>query len=64
MRMHEELAGLRREHRAAVAAAERRAAEAPIARRRDWPFPLYPKEMIDALAQEVCGERVGTAGYT
>ncbi|MHC4274482.1 MAG: hypothetical protein ACYSUR_12560 [Planctomycetota bacterium] len=63
-RMHEELAGLRREHRAAVAAAERRAAEAPIARRRDWPFPLYPREMIDALASEVCGERVAPAGCT
>ena len=61
LRMHDELAALRREHHAAVAAAERRAAEAPIVNRRDWPFPLYPQEMIDALADEVCRERVGAA---
>jgi hypothetical protein len=54
LRMHDELATLRREHEAAVAAAERRAVEAPILNRRDWPFPLYPAEMIDALADEVC----------
>ena len=61
LRMHDELAALRREHHGAVAAAERRAAEAPIVNRRDWPFPLYPREMIDALADAVCRKGVGSA---
>jgi hypothetical protein len=61
-RMHDGLAALRREHQAAVAAAERRAAEAPIVNRRDWPFPLYPTDMIDALADAVCRQRVASAG--
>jgi hypothetical protein len=69
-RMHDELARLRTRHadrvagaRAEAEAARRRAAELPIAHRRDWPFPLYPREMLDALADEVCGERVsGAAG--
>jgi hypothetical protein len=63
-RMHDELAALRTEHQAAVAAAERRAAEAPIVNRRDWPFPLYPREMIDALADAVCRKSVGSAAPT
>jgi hypothetical protein len=64
LRMHHELAALRREHHGAVATAERRAAEAPIVNRRDWPFPLYPREMIDALADAVCRQRVGSADPT
>ncbi|MHC4217661.1 MAG: hypothetical protein ACYSU7_04310 [Planctomycetota bacterium] len=67
LKMQEQLAALRERHAAPVIRAEERAnaarqhaAEAPIARRRDWPFPLYPQEMIDALADAVCRERVGT----
>jgi hypothetical protein len=36
-----------------VELARRAAREAPIADRRDWPFPLYPPEMIDALAEAI-----------
>jgi hypothetical protein len=67
--MHDQLAVLRDRHAAglarardAAAAMRRQVDEAPVAGRRDWPFPLYPKEMIDALADEVCGQRVGSAG--
>ena len=33
--------------------ARRHAADAPIAARRNWPFPLYPGESIDELARAV-----------
>ncbi len=33
--------------------ARRAARDGPIADRRDWPFPLYPPETIDALAQTI-----------
>jgi hypothetical protein len=63
--MHERLSAFRRERGPAVEAARelartaaRHAAEAPIVNRRTWPFPLYPDEMIDALAEAVA-ERVG-----
>ncbi len=36
-----------------VERAHRAARDAPIADRRDWPFPLYPPEMINALAQAI-----------
>ena len=69
VRMHDQLAVLREHHapgvtraRDAAAAVRRQAAEAPVAGRRDWPFPLYPKAMIDALADEICGQRVGSVG--
>ena len=39
--------------RARVRAAARAAAAAPIADRRTWPFPLYPREQIDELAASV-----------
>jgi hypothetical protein len=65
--MHDRLAALREDHagvvvraRDEVRAVRQWAAGAPVARRRDWPFPLYPKEMIDALADEVCRKRVGS----
>jgi hypothetical protein len=64
LRMHDELAALRREHHAAVAAAERHAAEAPIVNRRDWAFPLYPSEMIHALADAVCKRGLDKRGQT
>ena len=41
------------EARGRVQTAARQRAEAPIIARRTWPFPLYPKEMIDRLAEEV-----------
>ncbi len=58
--MHGHLDQLRRVHAATIGEARgrlqtavRQRAEAPIIARRTWPFPLYPKEMIDRLAQEV-----------
>ncbi|MDY7109948.1 MAG: hypothetical protein SYC29_15055 [Planctomycetota bacterium] len=58
--MHRELQVLRGVHAGAVERYQRRAldavrrqADAAIATRRDWPFPLYPREMIDALAEAV-----------
>ncbi|MBT8486239.1 MAG: hypothetical protein KJO43_11705 [Phycisphaerae bacterium] len=59
-RLHETLAELRAKHadaltRSAARAttAKRTEADLVIAARRDWAFPLYPPEMIDALAAEV-----------
>jgi hypothetical protein len=58
--LHRELAALRQKRpqlleqaRRDVELARRAAREAPIADRRDWPFPLYPQEMIDALAEAI-----------
>jgi len=58
--MHGYLKQQRRVHAAAIGDARgrvqtgaRQQAEAPIIARRTWPFPLYPKEMIDRLAEEV-----------
>ena len=58
--MHGHLNQQRRVHAAAIGEARgqvqtatRQRAEAPIIARRTWPFPLYPKEMIDRLAKEV-----------
>jgi hypothetical protein len=55
--MHEQLTALRGVHAARVERAQRRArearraqADARIASRRDWAFPLYPGMMIDELA--------------
>lgn len=33
--------------------ARRAARDAPVADRRDWPFPLYPREMIDSLQRSI-----------
>ena len=58
--MHRELGILRSAHAGAVERLQRAAVEARqeavdamIAGRRDWPFPLYPAETIDALAADV-----------
>lgn len=66
--MHEELERQREAHRAdletaqqRLVAAQRLAADAEIARRRDWPFPLYPQHMIDDLAAQVRGCLTATA---
>jgi hypothetical protein len=63
--MHRDLQVLRGVHAGAVERYQRRAAEAArrqadaaIATRRDWPFPLYPRQMIDALAEAVA-DRAG-----
>jgi hypothetical protein len=60
--MHDQLATLRSanvggvERRQRVAAEARRwVEEGAIADRRDWAFPLYPREMIDALRGVVVG---------
>jgi hypothetical protein len=65
--MHRELQVLRGVHAGSVeryqrraADAARRQADAAIATRRDWPFPLYPREMIDQLAEAVA-QRAGAA---
>jgi hypothetical protein len=57
--MHERLARLRAAHaeaitqsQQAVREAQRHAANLAIAQRRDWAFPLYPREMIDELNAE------------
>ncbi len=69
-RMQEELDALRTENmvvlesaRRNVETAQHQARENPIADRRDWAFPLYPREMIDEMADAVrmalgvpCGE--------
>ena len=59
-RMHRELERLREKHRDAVQSAQeraaqatRQAADASIANRRTWPFPLYPPSEIDELAEMV-----------
>lgn len=66
--MHRELQVLRGVHAGSVeryqrraADATRRQADAAIATRRDWPFPLYPRQMIDALAEAVA-RRAGVCG--
>ena len=58
--MHREVQVLRGVHAGSVERYQRRAAEAArrqadaaVATRRDWPFPLYPREMIDELADAV-----------
>jgi hypothetical protein len=58
--MHRALAALRQANPATLESAQARAAKAGrqaaderIAQRRDWPFPLYPEEQIDRLAEEV-----------
>jgi len=58
--MHRELGVLRGVHGGRVEQAQRRAAEArrqaadaAIANRRDWAFPLYPDAMLDGLADAV-----------
>ncbi len=57
LQLHDRLEVLRHEHREAVETAQRRLELAlvndPITRRRDWPFPLYPAEMISGLAETV-----------
>lgn len=59
MSMHGELATLRGERQQTIERvqrdleyARRRAADLEIARRRDWAFSLYPREMIDGLAAQ------------
>ncbi|MCH8343499.1 MAG: hypothetical protein IH983_05890 [Planctomycetes bacterium] len=59
-KMHAQLAELRRGRGDAIQAARQRtqraarlAADAPIINRRTWAFPLYPDEMIEALADAV-----------
>lgn len=59
-RMHEELQRLRNEQAAAIQEAQRtcqqasmQASNVRIAMRRDWAFPLYPREMLDELAANV-----------
>jgi hypothetical protein len=66
--MHRRLEALRAARASAVEGAQRRAAEAlrwrdeaEIAGRRDWPFALYPPEMIDALAAAVSASIVGAS---
>jgi hypothetical protein len=63
--LHRELQVLRGVHAGAVERYQRRASEAArrqadaaIATRRDWPFPLYPRPMIDQLADAVA-QRAG-----
>lgn len=58
--MHQRLEQLRRDHVQAMQQAQKRVelarravSDAAIAQRRDWPFALYPNEMIDALATAV-----------
>jgi hypothetical protein len=62
--MHDRLEELRIEHSDRVNAAQERverarrvAADADVAQRRDWPFPLYPDAMIDEIV-----DRIGAAG--
>ena len=71
--MHEQLRMLRSANVGRVEAAQRRArraerqqADAAVAGRRDWAFPLYPTEMLDDLSAAVahavgaaaeCGDR-------
>lgn len=59
-KMHQELERLRDLYSTDLQAAEeqllraqRRVNDTQIARRRDWPFPLYPQAMIDQLAAAV-----------
>ncbi|MHC5114768.1 MAG: hypothetical protein ACYTGP_10105 [Planctomycetota bacterium] len=61
--MHRQLETLRGTHAGHVELWQRRAADArraeadaAIARRRDWPFALYPREAIDELVAAVRGE--------
>lgn len=58
--MHDALAGERQAHADAVTKAkddleraQRQQREKPIVERRTWPFPLYPKAMLDELEQQV-----------
>lgn len=58
--MHEWIARERESHREKIDRRQRelevsrsRAREAPVRARRSWPFPLYPKRMIDELAELV-----------
>ena len=58
--MHEQLATLRSMHigyverlQRTAQKAERRQQDHAVSDRRDWPFPLYPAEMIDELARAV-----------
>lgn len=58
--MHERLATLRAEHATSVEAARKRfqratqqRKEREIVERRTWPFPFYPRTMIDQLADAI-----------
>ncbi len=58
--MHSQLESQRQEqsrrisqHREQLDRAVRAARDSEITRRRDWPFPLYPKELISELASAV-----------
>jgi hypothetical protein len=59
LRMHEALASARQQSvgfeqsRQVAERAKRTAADAHVAMRRDWAFPLYPQEMIDDLAERM-----------